>query len=193
MKKKSEKIRKDVLAREFAKLHKVDKEIKTLDGHLKKKGFRPQKERKNFWGIKNTYEDKDKKVIISVQIQDYTKPKSKDQAAIGQITVAACERTEIYSFDLIAPKGKFKEAKEYRVDKRLKVLEAHSWWSCVLGYLEKNLPLAVITVLTVCSGTGAYYFACVAGGAGIYFTAACCACACNCHWACAWAVGCYRY
>lgn len=197
MKKKSTKMRRDVVAGKFTKLHKIDKEIKALDVHLKKKGFRAQKEKKNFWGIKSDYEDKDKKATFSVIVQDYYKPKSKDGAAVGQMTISAGDRTEVYSFDLIAPGGKPKKAKEYRVDKKLKVLEANSWWSCVLGQLQKQIPNIVTSIARCCvvaavSGpfSWASFLGCIAGAVGWPFARASACCGCNCGWWCRWAVGC---
>jgi hypothetical protein len=199
MKKKSVKMRKDVLARKFAKLHKVDKEIKALDVHLRKKGFRPQKEKKNFWGIKSTYEDKDKKANFSVMVQDFTKPKSKDGAAVGQLTVKAGVRSEVYSFYLIAPKGDVKQTKEYRVDKNLKVLEADSWWSCVEATLNKHADVTVLGCLTTCGLAAiaggpfswAVFLGCLAICAGLIFLWVCACCDCNCNWWCNW-IGCCR-
>lgn len=200
MKKKHVKLRKDVLAKKLANLHKVDKEIKVLDAHLKKKGFRPQKKRENYWGIKNTYEEKDKKAVFSIMVQDYFKPKSKDGAAIGQIEISAGGRTEIYSFDLVAPKGNVRKAKEYRVDKDLKVLEAESWWDCVLAELVKSIPDVIIEVAK-CTVTAAFsgpfswasFLTCIALAFGIPFATASACCGCNSMWWCAWAVGWCRY
>ncbi len=199
MKEKHVKLGKDLLAEKLAKLHEVDKEIKALDGHLRKKGFRPQKEKKNYWGIKSTYEDKDKKADFSIMVQDYFKPKSKDGAAIGQIEVTAGGRTEVYSFDLIAPGGDVKKAKEYRVDKNLKVLEAESWWDCVVAELVKSIPdifieITKCTVTALVSGpfSWASFLTCIALAFGVPFVKASACCGCNCQWWCAWAVGCCR-
>lgn len=199
MKTKTIKMRKDVIARKFEKLHRVDKEIKALDKHLRKKGFRPQKEKKNYWGIKNTYEDKDKKAVFSLEVQDYFKPKSKDGAAIGQLTITAGDRTEVYSFDLIAPEGKVKKAKEYRVDKNLKVVEAESWWDCVLRELTKSIPDVAIDIAKCCISAAfsgpfswASFLTCIALAFGVPFALASGCCGCNCNWWCIF-IGCCRY
>lgn len=200
MKKTVVKLRKDTVAGKFAKLNKVDKEIKALDQHLKRKGFRPQKEKRNFWGIKGTYEDNDRKATFSVVIQDYTKPKSKDGAAIGQVTVAADGRSEVYSFDLIAPEGKVEKAKEYRVDKKLKVMEAESWWSCVQGELNRQCGSILVNCLrgaiaaAVAGGplSWATFLSWLAGCIGVPFAKIALCCGCNCSWWCSWAVGCCR-
>ena len=199
MKKTVVKLRKDTVAGKFAKLNKVDKEIKALDQHLKRKGFRPQKEKRNFWGIKSTHEDNGKKVTFSVIIQDYTKPDSKDGAAIGQVTVAANGRSDIYSFDLIAPGGRIEKAKEHRVDKKLRVMEAESWWTCVQQELRRR-PSAFArchrAAYAFATRGGRFYWALyygyLAGCMGAAFAQASLCCGCNCNWWCSWAVGCCR-
>lgn len=199
MKTKVTKMRKDTLANRFDKLHKVDKEIKALDKHLKEKGFRPKKEKKNFWGIKSTHEDKGKKAEFSLVIQDYTKGKSKDGAAIGQISIAAEGRTNVYTFDLIAPRGDFKKAKEYRVDAKLKVLEAESYWDCVWDQLSKADPLGYASIFVDCAAAAAFggpfswavFLGCLGISFGATFGIACACCGCNCAWWCSW-LGCCR-
>jgi len=193
MKEKSVNINEDVLVEKYNKLHKVDKEIIALDDHLKKNGFKPLKEKKNFWGIENTYEEEDKKVVMSINIQDYEKPNSKDVAALGQIKITDGDRSDVYSFHLIAPDGKFKEAKEHKLDSDLNVIEAHSWWSCVEGYLKANCTQEIsMALITCCFVFWTGYLNCVALKMGVFFVKACACCGCNCNWWCSWAVGCCR-
>lgn len=200
MKTKTVKLRKDTLAKKFEKLHKVDKEVSALAAHLKTKGFRPQKEKKNFWGVKTTHEDGDKKAIVSVYIQDYTKPKSKDGGCVGQVAIAVGDRSDIYSFSLIAPEGDVKRPKEYRVDKALKVLEADSFWDCVWAEAGKHAPTVLGGALVPCALSAqvggpfswAVFLSCMALAlGGVFFWAVAC-CDCNCRWYCSW-LGCCRY
>lgn len=187
---KSEALKADALSREFSKLLKVDNEIKALDAHLTSKGFVAQKGAKNFWGVRETYQQEGKKVVYIVRIQDYTKRGSKDVAAIGQVTVTAGDRSETYSFYLDAPEGNFEKAIEYRIDKKLKILQANSWWSCVKNYLKKKCIAVCVGALVSCSGTWAAYLGCVAAACGGCFVAASACCGCDCSWWCKWAAGC---
>ena len=204
MRRKSIRIGKDVLARKFAKLHKLDKEIITLDSHLRKRGFRKQRGKANFWGIRNTYEDKGNKASFTLTVQDYIKQKSKDAAAIGQMTVSASDRTVVYTFDLIAPKGDFKRAREYHVGENLKVSETNSWWSCVLLHLARSLGSSVNMCYSECSKIASAggiftwclflpcFTTCIGTIAPFLFPNVSACCACNCQWWCAWATGCCR-
>lgn len=198
MKTRLSKLGKDTLERKFAELHKIDKEIQKLDAHLKKKGFKPMKEKKHFWGIKGTYEDKSKTATFTIKVQDYSRPKSRDGAALGQICLSAGDRIEVYSFDLIAPDGNAKKAKEYWVDKELKVQTAESWWSCVAGEIEKTAPSGGVFLVQCASGaliggpfSWAVFLACLAASIGTAFALVCACCGCNCQWWCWW-LGCCR-
>jgi hypothetical protein len=178
---------------EFNKLLTVDQEIKALDVHLKSKGFVAQKEAKNLYGIRETYEKEGQKVIYTVRLQDYTKKGSKDAAAIGQVTVTAGKRTQTYSFYLFAPNGNFEAMEEFQIDKRLNILKANSWWSCVKSYIRKKCASTCLDALVSCAPAAATvvgYVACVAVKCGGCALKSMVCCACDCSWWCRWAVGC---
>lgn len=176
----------------FAKLYKADKEIIDLGDDLKKKGFQVQKGIKNFWGIQETFSKDGKTVTYSVYIQDYTKPNSKDTAAIGQVRVIAGDRSEMYSFSLEAPDGDFDKAIEYRIDKKLGISKANSWWSCVKRRLLGSTATCAGSLLTCApaAATWAGYLACVAASCGFAYAKVTACCSCDCSWWCRGAVGC---
>jgi hypothetical protein len=150
---KYEKLPKVKLKEKFKKLKKYDKEIISLSKHLDKKGFRPAEEDANYRGIQEVYEDEEgDQITVEFIVQDYKKAKSKDGAAIGQITVQRHNRSKVYSFSLVTPEGKVKESVEYMVDKEMNVIEAHSWWSCVEGQLLRS-TVDCIAALGTCAIT----------------------------------------
>lgn len=190
---KSEVLKPNILSRDFDKLLRVDEEIKALAVHLKNKGFVAQKEQKNFWGQREIYEREGKQVINTVRIQDFTKPGSKDVAAIGHITVTAGNRSQTYSFYLFAPNGNFDAMEEYQIDKKLNILKAHSWWSCVKNYIRTQCGNVCLSALTGCAPAAATvveYIGCVAVRCGGCALKSLGCCACDCSWRCRWAVGC---
>jgi hypothetical protein len=183
----------EVLVPKFDKLMQLDEEVKSLEKHLGDLGFRPVRAPGNFWGIKQTFEVKHEQYVESgiqtLCLHDYSKPGSKDAAAIGQLTLTVGERSETYTFALEAPGGKFDEATEYKVDSKLNVLKAHSWWRCFRGKLL-GCGGACAGALVTCSGTWSAYLGCVALACGGCFAKASLCCGCNCSWWCRWAVGC---
>lgn len=189
---KSEILKAEALSSKFERLNRADEEIIALSNDLRKKGFQVQKGDKNFWGFQETYEKEDKTVTFSVYFQDYTKPNSKDVAATGQVRVVDGDRSEIYSFSLEAPGGAFDKAIEHRVDKKLGILKANSWWSCVRSRLLKASVACASSLITCAPSapTWAGYLACVAAKCGITYTKVAACCACDCRWTCKWAVGC---
>jgi hypothetical protein len=189
-----------VLAPQFRTLLKADEEVKAIDTHLKKMGFAPQmeplglKKVPNFWGSRETYQNKlAEKGTYTVQLQSYIKQGSKDSAALGRVVLTVGERSEIYSFYLIAPGGNFEAMEEYRIDKRLNILKANSWWSCVKSYIKKKCASACLSALVECApGASSVlgYVVCVAAKCGGCALKSMACCACDCSWWCKWAVGC---
>ena len=168
-----------VLAPIFDKLQKVDEEIRVLTYDLQAKKFSPLEGTKNYWGMSETYRTEDKKTItLEVYLRDFSRPNSKDVSAIGQFKVSSGDRSEVYSFSLLAPKGDFEQAIEYTVDENLKILKADSWWRCVKKRLIRKCAGPCVTSIIACSGTWAAYIGCVALACGGCFTriSACCGC-----------------
>jgi len=190
---KSEVLKSTALSTYFKKLLQVDHEIKALDSHLKTQGFAAQKAAKNFYGIRETYQQEGKKVTYTVRLQDYTKQGSKDAAAIGQVTVKAGDRSQTYSFYLFAPNGNFEAMEEFQVDKKLNIIKANSWWSCVKRYIRNKCASACINALVSCApgaSTVVGYVLCVAAKCGGCVLKSLVCCGCDCSWWCKWAVGC---
>ncbi len=201
MKRKTVKHRKDTLVKKWGKLRKQHKEIIKLDAHLRKKGFRQQKKKNDYWGITTTCDDKGKKSTCSVIVQDYYKPNSKDGAAIAQTSITALGRTEVYSFCVIVPKGKIKEAKEYKINKKLQVEEAKSWLSCVIEQLASMVTWVRLGVeVGICTATAiaagpyslAVFLGCLAVAFALELVIAIGRCTCNCQWYCVGFWGCYH-
>jgi len=199
VKTKHEKIANAKIAKKFEKLNKKDEEIKALKKHLKNKGFEPKDDEKNYHGFESTHEKDDRKATVSLVIQDYAKPKGKDGACVGQVAIKTDERTEIYTFSLIAPDGDYKKAKEHKVNKKnLEVEEAESWWSCVQNYLVNHFTGDVWAVINNCKASCTFwiffswscFLTCISVKIPLLYVAANACCGCNCGWWCAWFSGC---
>lgn len=119
---------------------------------------------------------------------------SKDIAAIGQVSVTAGDRSDVYSFCLVAPKGNFAKAQEYRVASNLNVVKTNSWWSCLKKRLRRKCARKCVVSLITCAATGSWvgYILCVAKQCGACFAKYSAGCGCNCRWWCRWAIGCCR-
>lgn len=190
---KSEVLKAKVVAKKFDALLKVDEGIKALDTHLIGKGFLAQKEVKNFWGRQEIYKDKDKKLTYTVYLQDYIKKDSRDVVALGHVTLRVGDRSETYSFYLLAPNGNFEEMEEYQITKKLDILRANSWWSCVKARIKKKCPTVCLSALVTCLPTAVTvvgYVVCVAATCGRCALGSIACCSCDCGWTCSWAVGC---
>lgn len=196
---KHEKLDKMKLTKKFDKLHKDDEEIKALKKHLKNKGFEPKDDEKNYHGFESTHEKDDKKATVSLVIQDYAKSKGKDGACVGQVAIRSDDRTEVYSFSLIAPEGDYKKVKEHKVNKKnLEVEEAECFWSCVLDYLLKHFVGDVWAHVNSCRDASwiwiffswSIFLTCISVKFGILYTLASACCGCNCGWWCNWISGC---
>ncbi|HII07185.1 MAG TPA: hypothetical protein HA349_07720 [Methanotrichaceae archaeon] len=96
---------------------------------------------------------------------------------------------------------------EYAVEESngiVEVKKAHSWWPCVLNYLEDNSPAGIVAiVLTSCGYAGitagaagtpvagiATFIGCVALEIGITFSIGCACCECDCGFFCRHIWGC---
>jgi hypothetical protein len=185
----------DVSARLKAKLgqgNKKDEDLKALAGDLEKKGYRAAAKLENHFGSETTYERADKQTAkVTLLLQDYTKAGSKDQAAVGTITIATGERASTYAFSVVAPNGKFEDVVEQRVDeKTLRVVRANSLWSCFVARVKSKCVGTCIAALGTCSGSWAAYLGCLAVACGGCAAKAFGCCLCDCSWWCKWAVGC---
>lgn len=198
---KSETLSQSAVAQKFNTLMKVDDEIRAIDTHLQGLGFSPQVEQKgvqNFWGTSDTYKNpaNNERLTFTVNIRSYTKPGSKDLMAICQTTISAMNRSQTYSFYLLAPNGNFDAMEEYTIDNNLQVIKANSWWSCIQNYVRNRCGSTCTNALISCLfplPTIPGYIACIAIRCAGYCTVgsfACCSC--NCSWWCRWAAGCCR-
>lgn len=189
MKTKTRKYGKDTLIRKLDKLHKDDEDMKALSKHLEKKGFKPKKNKKNYWGVKGTHTHEGKTGYSYFYIQDYHKSKSKDVAAIARCETELEGRRKTYSFYLIAPEGNFKKVKEFRVGKGRKVLKTECFWSCIGDYFYNNAVDTVIKAFEYCALTSWWlvlYFSCLGAAALGTFIRACACCNCNNDPSCNW-------
>lgn len=176
----------------FVSLLKRDRGMIALHDGLKSKGFQAQNGDKNFWGKEETFEQGETTLISKLYVQDYAKPNSKEAAGLIQISVSDGVRSDVYSFTLIAPDGKWENAEEYSADETsLDVNKMNSWWTCVKKRLA-GVGAACASSLIACSGTAAAYIACVAIGCGGAALAASACCECNCKWYCKYVIGCCK-
>jgi len=183
-------------AMSFSRLSKSDEELQAVSRELMQQGYKPQTRPENHFGWDIAYQRRDGETAkVSIRLQDYAKPGSKDAGAIGSITIAASNRSDTYSFSLIAPEGNFEKVIEYRVDRQtLKVEQAHSFWTCFRDRVSSQCAGVCITALGSClvtsGGSWASYLLCLASRCGLCAAKAFGCCLCDCSWWCRWAVGC---
>jgi hypothetical protein len=180
----------------FRTLNKSDEELQAVSRELMQQGYKPQTKPENHFGWDIAYQRQDGETAkVSIRLQDYAKPGSKDAGAIGSITISAGIRSDTYSFSLIAPEGNFEKVIEYRVDRQtLKVEQAHSFWTCFRDRVVSQCVGVCITALGSClitsGGSWASYLLCLASKCGLCAAKAFGCCLCDCSWWCRWAVGC---
>jgi len=160
----SEKVlRPDEVLKKLDGLRGTDKNLQILGRDLEEKGYRPQKESKNLFGIESTYSnDQQEKVVITLYIQDYMKENSGDLAGLCRLSLSEGKTEEVYSFYLIAPEGDFQKAMEFSVDKDMKISERNGWWSCYKNYSKQRCIASKICIIYTRSRTWAPYIANVA-------------------------------
>ena len=195
---KSEKIKSDDVAKEFAARRNTDNKIKAADDFLKQKGFSAKTNAEDAMGQRDTYKGKDDKgndqeTTYTLKAQNYEKKGSKDAVAVAEVEVVSGQEKRTYSFVLIAPDGDLNKAEEYAVEEsggKASVGKAHSWWSCTRAKAS-NCGSACITALTACwNGNWVTYLGCLAVRCGWCYLKAAACCACDCSWWCRWAAGC---
>lgn len=189
-------LEKGMAARSFAVINKSDEELQAVSRNLMQQGYKAQTKPENHFGWDIAYQRKDGETAkVTIRLQDYAKPGSKDPAAIGAITISAGTRSDTYAFSLIAPEGNFEKVIEYRVDRQtLNVEQAHSFWTCFRDRVVSQCAGACITALGTCLATSgatwASYLGCLAIRCGLCAAKAFGCCLCDCSWWCRWAVGC---
>lgn len=195
---KSETLKSDDVAKEFAAMRNTDNKIKAADDYLKGKGFSAKTNAEDAGGWRDTFkgkdeQGKDQESTSTLKAQNYEKKGSKDAAAIVEVEVVSGGEMRAYSFVLIAPGGDLNKAEEYAVEVsggKAQVAKAHSWWTCTRAKAS-NCGSTCVSALTSCwNGNWVYYLGCLAYRCGgCYLKAAAC-CGCDCSWWCRWAVGC---
>ena len=188
---------------EMDRLRSSDDRVQMADQHLAKEGFEPANEMidDNFFGMKQTFNGSAAGELVEQTyeffVQEYSNPDSDMAAAVGRMAVRASDGSYAtqYTFILKAPKTNVSAIEEYYVaasPSGLAVVEANSWWTCMLG----QLPLIGVECglgPNVCAPAATSivgYLGCVATHCGPSFSksSACCNCGCS-RW-CSWAYGC---
>jgi hypothetical protein len=194
----SQVLEKTQAAKRFAVLSNSDQELQALSKHLAEQGYEAQTKPENYFGWDLAYQRKDGETAkVALLVQDYAKKGSKDPAAIGTISIAAGNRSDTYSFSVIAPEGNYEKAIEYKVDREsLKVEGANSFWSCFVNRVSSQCAGVCVGALGTClatsGGSWVSYLGCLASRCGLCAARAFACCLCNCSWWCKWAVGCCR-
>lgn len=161
---------------------------KALVGEATKRGYKLSSKAGELWGQKSlvTVEKAgSRKADVKIFGLETENKESKDAAAL--VIISDGKRT--YKALLIAPQGDVEKAMEYTVEKSgtaYKVIETHSWWSCLKKKLKNKCSgacgTALVTCIGVASATGPFswatYIGCVAASCG--------ACFAYWSWYCAW-------
>ncbi len=172
------------------------KGAKALSAKLSQLGFEEEKEQ--VFGQTGVLEHGNNTMTVEVVLQDYTKPGSKDKAALGFAKVVSKDGEAVYEFFLLAPNGDPRRSKEFTVDKAAKVLETHSWWTCLQGKFREAGGACAAAVgdcwmAGKCKDKGwTCWLACVGVPCGWAWIKVTACCTCNCKlWNRAWC-GCCR-
>jgi hypothetical protein len=190
---------------EMDQLRGSDDRVQMADQHLGAEGFSPDKEMTsdNFFGMRQSYnrtgEGDEADQSYEFFIQEYSNPGSDMAAAVGRMAVKSSDGAYAaqYTFILKAPKENVSAIEEYYVaasPSGLSVVEAKSWWTCMLGQLplvgeECGLgPNVCAPAATSIVG----YLGCVATHCGPSFSKSSACCNCGCRQWCSWAYGCCR-
>jgi len=182
-----------------------DDKVQKADQYLADLGFQPNQEdtADNFFGVKQTYsgqpEGVDSEQTYELYLQEYSKPDSEMTAAIGRAALkdSLGTYTNTYTFILEAPKEDVSLVQEYYVGGspgELEVVEANSWWTCIVGQLSE-IGAGCGSAIDNCSRETTSlvgYIGCVATHCGASFSKASMCCHCGCEQWCRWAYGCCR-
>lgn len=182
-----------------------DDRVQKADQYLADLGFTPATEdtADNFFGIKHAYsgepEGADAEQSYELYLQEYSNPDSDMTAALGRIVLrdSAGTYTNTYTFILEAPKADVSTIREYYVGGspgKLEVMEANSWWTCIIGQLPE-IGDECGDSINNCSPSATSivgYIGCVATNCGPAFSSASICCSCGCARWCSWAYGCCR-
>ncbi len=128
---------------------------------------------------------------FELSLQSFSKPQSRDQAAVATVTISAGMNIETYTILLEAPNGNFAQASEFLV-KNNAVVKASSWWTCINRCVRRSCTSACIEAAFTCSGTWAAYIWCFLAKCGSCGGKCLVCCTCNCKWWCRWISGCCR-
>jgi hypothetical protein len=182
-----------------------DDRVQKADQYLASLGFTPAREdtTDNFLGIEQTYSGQPEGVYseqsYELYLQEYSNPDSEMTAALGRIVLrdSTGTYTNTYTFILEAPKADVSSIQEYYVGGSpgdLEIVEAKSWWTCILGQMPKigeecgesinNCRPKATSIVG--------YIGCVATNCGLAFSDASICCSCSCAKWCSWAYGCCR-
>lgn len=181
-----------------------DDRVQKADQYLASIGFTPAMEdtADNFFGIRHAYsgelEGGDAEQSYELYLQEYSNPDSDMTAALGRIVLrdSAGTYTNTYTFILEAPKADVSSIREHYVGGspgKLEVLEANSWWTCIIGQLPEigeECGDSIDKCRPATSIVG--YVGCVATNCGPAFSSASICCSCGCARWCSWAYGCCR-
>jgi hypothetical protein len=189
----SQTLNKSTVISRLASLTNSDDEIKALSANLVREGFKAQAKPENHFGSETFYWRPDGQTAkVTILLQDYTKDGSADQAAVGTITIIARDRSDTYSFSVIAPGGNFENVSEHKVNETtLSVERAHSLWSCFVNRVRSKCTNTCASSLFACTAfkTWSAYLGCLAIRCGGCAAKAFGCCACDNRWWCRWAAG----
>jgi hypothetical protein len=188
---------------EMDDLRAQDDRVQKADQYLASLGFQPAREvtTDNFFGIKQTYsglaDGMDAEQTYELYLQEYSNPDSEMTAAVGRIVLrdSSGTYTNTYTFILEAPKADVSMIQEYYVGGspgELEIVEANSWWTCILGQLSEiggecgssfnNCSRETTSIVG--------YIGCIAANCGPALSNASICCNCGCERWCRWAYGC---
>lgn len=188
-----------------------------LMSEARRRGYMPETKAKDVWGVRRTLrlaedlqppkgssEAPVRELSVEIDIQSFTKPKSKskpkskDQCAVMTITTTAGgNHRQTLDMLLEAPGGDLAHIREYKV-KGNAVVRAHSttdtWLLCMQYRGDWLCGAAMIACVPIAAGLSiAGYLFCIAYACiGVWTLCAWCA-ACRCVWPCKiWPIGCCR-
>jgi hypothetical protein len=190
---------------EMDDLRAQDDRVQKADQYLARLGFQPAREdtTDNFFGIEQTYsgqpEGVDSEQTYELYLQEYSNPDSEMTAALGRIVLrdSTGTYTNTYTFILEAPKADVSSIQEYYVGGspgKLEIVEANSWWTCILGQLSEIGDECGSSFNNCSRETTSIvgYIGCIAANCGPALSNASICCNCGCERWCRWAYGCCR-
>jgi len=182
-----------------------DDRVQKADQYLADLGFTPAREdtTDNFFGIRQTCsgqpEGVDSEQTYELYLQEYSNPASEMTAALGRIALrdSTGTYTSSYTFILEAPKSDVSSIREYYVGGspgKLEIVEAKSWWTCILGQLSEIGGECGPSFNNCSRETTSLvgYIGCIAANCGSALSNASVCCNCGCAKWCRWAYGCCR-